>query len=395
LETRDLTVGDHGKGELNIKWGGDVKAEKTVIGDHPGSKGEVTVEGRGSKLETKDLTVGDHGRGDLTVKWGGEVKAEKTVIGDHRGSKGEVTVEGRGSKLETKDLTVGKEGKGRLAVTRGGKVEADSVKIGDKSGSKGTVIVAGRGSDLKDKGSLVVGDHGDGYLGIFDGGHVSDKVGIVGAREGSNGDVTMSGEGSAWYNRYFLGVGLNGTGKLTVENGAWVGVGSHDDPGKLLIGSNGTVDVEGDLASAIQANIVNDGGSLVVDPPIEDVSSYTQNSGTTTFEVNGTGLNDYGYIDITDSGLVDITGGTIDIDFSGFTPTPGEQFDFFAGAGYVTVGPDVTITVTGGSGSFIFNPSTGDYTFETPEPGTMTLLPIALIGLMGLMGYKKRNGLLI
>lgn len=133
-----LVVGRDGDGFMNVTDGGVVNSWETIIGNHAGSTGVVTVSGSGSQwnlVEDADridrkIRIGDEGHGTLVVRDGCIVRLGQDTtahIGLGAGSVGVVTVSGNGSHFRASDLAVGVSGHGTLKVQDDGLVSVHGV----------------------------------------------------------------------------------------------------------------------------------------------------------------------------------------------------------------------------------------------------------------------------
>jgi hypothetical protein len=123
--------------------------------------------------------------------------------------------------------------------------------------------------------------------------------------------------------------------------------------------------------------------------------NYTQTAGSLLFEIDGLDPTQYDHLAI--SGLADIMGGFIDIQFgNGFVPAAGESFDLLsAGLGLNLSG--VTFDVIGLPSGVQFTESVGangiDLSFgpgstsSVPEPGSATLLAL---GVLAILAFRSK-----
>jgi len=252
----------------------DINAD-VVVGQEFGSTGTINVSGVGSKLAVQgDIVVGYEGEGWLQVQDGGLVggaglsgsSVDLYIGGPSFGgdtARGNVLIDGEGSKIIAGTLTVGESGNGLLTIQKSGRLEvADggSVTIGNDPFGQGKVVV-------KDSGELIfsdtatfgftVGRQGQGELDIKSGGFVwGQGQTVVGKFLPATGSkVTVDGTGSLWQNGTFVstGTGIKLAGEIRLNNGA------------TLIVSNGGA-VETSLLYAQDSSIIHlDDGNLAVD----------------------------------------------------------------------------------------------------------------------------------
>ena len=126
-------IGQGGNGTLNITDGGTVvhnfnvgfdaytPANGLVLGNNSGSTGTINVSGSNSSLTSnKNLSVGLHGSGTLDVQAGGTVISNVSWLGHSLGSTGLATISGLESRWEPDELAIGVEGSGTMNITNGG-----------------------------------------------------------------------------------------------------------------------------------------------------------------------------------------------------------------------------------------------------------------------------------
>ncbi|SIO72588.1 outer membrane autotransporter barrel domain-containing protein [Burkholderia sp. GAS332] len=245
-----LTIGNQGRGELNISSGGTVSDTNAVIGSAASGTGTVKVDGTtGATTWTNSgvIYAGYNGTGTLNITSGGAVSAAGAFVGYSAGSTGAVTVGGAGSTwADGSSLYVGYNSAGTLNITAGGTVSSGGAAvIGNTAGVTGTVTVDGTGSNWTATGNLIVGYLGIGTLNVTNGGKAS-NIGsdFIGNSAGGTGTVTVDGTGSTWTNTSGLGIGVGGTGTLTISDGGIVsaqsGVGIAQNAGStgtLIIGA--------------------------------------------------------------------------------------------------------------------------------------------------------------
>jgi hypothetical protein len=193
---------------------------------------------------------------------------------------------------------------------------------------------------------------------------------------GNNSTFTAGPGGANDYNQTAGTTQVNGTlsAALThIEGGTLGGAGTITGTvtvggGTIIAGAPGTLTIEGDL-------LEDSGGTIIIDIA---------------------GAHSFGAIDVT--GMASL-GGTLDIDFlNGFTPTPGEMFDFFnygslnpMNNGFSTIDitgcPNCAAPVLELSG-VVFEPEGRPAT--VPEPSISTLALFAA-GLAGIGRYALRR----
>ena len=247
-----MQVGRDGTGELIISDGGIVSTTSAAvaqdfrtIGSSTDSSGSVTVTGTGAAWHGNGtLGVGGDGTGTLTVAAGGLVTSATAILGSGVHGIGTATVTGENSIWTNSDVSfVGFFGKGALTVEKGGRATSTTTFIGHGADSTGTVSVTGANSTLANSADLLVGYAGTGTLNIADGGAVTNAVGAIAYAAGFSGKVTVTGPGSTWTNRNEVFVGTFGAGVLDIADGGVVS-GTAGFIGRNA-GSNGIVTVEG------------------------------------------------------------------------------------------------------------------------------------------------------
>ncbi|PWY37264.1 autotransporter domain-containing protein [Pseudomonas sp. RW409] len=260
----DMIVGQSGNGSLSLTNGAKVQtAGNTVIAAQKGSSGKVSVD-NGTLSTDKTLIVGGAGNGVLEVKNGGQVNSQDSIIAADLGSTGSASLDGAGSLWKSLgDMIVGQSGNGSLSLTNGAKVQtAGNTVIAAKKGSSGTVSVD-NGTLSTDK-TLIVGGAGNGVLDVKNGGQVNSQDSIIAADLGSNGSASLDGAGSLWKSLGDMIVGQSGNGSLSLTNGAKVQNGGNTVLGAQK-GSNGSVSVDNGTLSTDKTLIVGGAGNGALD----------------------------------------------------------------------------------------------------------------------------------
>lgn len=157
-----LRVGNRGSGTLVITDGGVVVSNEwtTIGGASSDSAAAVTVSGRGSGWTTSGyFYIGGSGGARLEVTDGGVVthtsggRFEDIYIGRSPGSAGDVTIRGPGSRLvDWNYLYVGDQGKGTLTITGGGLARVADTLIIDWDGDGDSFVNMSAGGMLALKG---------------------------------------------------------------------------------------------------------------------------------------------------------------------------------------------------------------------------------------------------
>jgi T5SS/PEP-CTERM-associated repeat protein len=202
------------------------------------------------------LVVGATGRGLVAIDNGALLKSIVTTnLGEHSGSRGDVTIAGTGSVFAALDLYVGRGGNGNIDVTSGGELritDDGAMLIANLAGSTGKVTIQGVGSKFNAPGvgRVGVGDRGRGILEIR-GGATADIPGLVvggriGATNNPGGVVIVDGVGTTAVGEFWEIGGLGGAGEVTLSGGAIVEVGvagSNGVGGRVTVGTLNSVGI--------------------------------------------------------------------------------------------------------------------------------------------------------
>ncbi|MDF1824151.1 MAG: autotransporter domain-containing protein [Verrucomicrobiales bacterium] len=218
----NLTIAASDTGLIEVKNGGLLESNTTLIGQFNGSQGTLQVDGVGSRVNLADLSIiGNRGEGTLDVINGGEFSGEEFRIGEYSDGTGTVTVNGTDSLLETsKGLISGGGGTSSLTVENGGKVDADYVIAGSNSTSVSDILVAGAGSLLTSEKDFSLAREGTATMEVTSGGKVDSSFLVIGQDTGSSGTLEIGGAGSRWdTDTYTSDFGRDGQGTLTLFDG--------------------------------------------------------------------------------------------------------------------------------------------------------------------------------
>lgn len=251
--TNNLDIGINSAGSVTVSNGGEVYVgDDTTLGVNAGSQGTLTVSGTGSRFETGDFfDIGGGGNGHLSVLNGGRVDKTQgyyyTAIGADAGSTGTALVDGGGSTLNLSGLRVGDDGTGSLTIRNGGRTTVNSTaELGVSIGRQadGEVIVDGAGSQLSVDSELSVGDTnpGDGSLHILNGARADSGSGGVGL----SGTAVIRGHGSEWRSGA-SSFGFTVSGSLDIADGGRLTVIENPDEifsNRAFHTSGGTVNIE-------------------------------------------------------------------------------------------------------------------------------------------------------
>ncbi len=439
----NLNVGWHGNGTLNITDGAAVSVSYScTISYYPGSTGEVTVDGASSTLAINGgLVVGDKtGNGTVNITDGGAISSGFSFIGFESNSTGAVAVDGAGSTWTNRGfLTVSHSGSGTLNITNGGAVSNGIGYIGENAGSTGTVTVDDNDSTWTSNGSLHVGRYGSGTLNITDGGVVSNGIGYIGENAGSTGTVTVDDAGSTWTNSGSLTVGRYGNGTLNITDGGavssgsygWIGVASGSTGEVMVDGAGSTLTYRYELEVGRRGGSgtlnITDGGAVSSDGGY--IGYYSSSTGQVTVDGAGSvwanngwlriGAWGNGTLNITGGGLVSVAGGLtiehyadsdsfINMASGGMLALFGDADDSLVDFLELVDGTDAIrywddsildwADITGATYgddytlSYLTEGDLDGYTVLTvgvvPEPGTITLLSMGVLGL--LLFFRRR-----
>ena len=141
-------------------------------------------------------------------------------------------------------------------------------------------------------------------------------------------------------------------------------------------------------------NVMTNGGTVTPGDATGTMSitgNYSQSAGVLLFEIDGLGPSQYDHLVI--SGLADITGGSIDIQFgNGFLPAAGESFDLVSAAlglhlanvNFDLIGLPSNLQFTETVGANGFGVSFGPASGSAPEPGTPALIALGGLSMLAL-----------
>ena len=255
-----------------------------------GSESSISVEGAVSPF----VNVGDDGQGVLEVVDGGLVSSLFMAFGASQTGSGTGTVSGPGSSISLSGVQgelsqnpgqaafmhSGRSGTGDLTVEGGGQIDISGANegfypgfaVGFAEGASGTMTVTGAGSAVTisdgtdtsfgSEGIIHIGRQGTGDLTVSDGGKVDNSdngILTVGLYSNGNGTLTITGEDASVDAglRVLLGSSADfetgdalpdegGTGQIVVESGGRLeaGASTADDVADVVVGANGTLEVE-------------------------------------------------------------------------------------------------------------------------------------------------------
>lgn len=258
-----LYVGQSGEGKVEVTGGASMTSAVAHI-----RRGVVEVSGAGSNwTNSRNLAIGDIGRGTLRILDGGQVnvvtgwvsigETNRTLGAGH----GEVLVSGAGSRFSISgsgaSLGVGMWGYGSITVENGG-VAALDASLGMGYAARGRVLVTGAGSSWTGD-ELSVGAYSEGYFEIADGAtaEIRGQIGLSlyedGAgtlRVGKDAVLIVGGRDPDAASRIFSN---NGGGSVELEGGTLRSQGDLVVSTALTVGAASTLDTEAqiDISGAI------------------------------------------------------------------------------------------------------------------------------------------------
>jgi T5SS/PEP-CTERM-associated repeat protein len=178
VEGSSMSIGLDGKGNLNVGTGGKVNLHEFTtpyLGFNSFGNGSLHVSGAGSEFNyglERNLHVGRHGSGTLNISAAGAVNGGSATIAFGPSTTGSAIVQDAGSKWNLADsLFVGERGTGTLNIQNGGEVNAAQLQVGSTMGSQGQIHLSGNGSQLSIAQNASIGgsagvDGGNGTLNI-------------------------------------------------------------------------------------------------------------------------------------------------------------------------------------------------------------------------------------
>ena len=397
-----IVVGDAGVGTLEIGMGATLASHSSslVVGNQFGSNGTVTMNGPLSQFLLNSgatVDVGLHGTGVFTIQNNATFDADNFMVGAGTGSEGTANVTGTGAAVSAEllyddNLVVGGQGSGNLVVTMGGFVAPSGTGVGNVTvgGSYYGTLSVRDDATLFEANNMIVGGPS-----AFLGGSV--KLANGATMEVAN-MVTIGPGGSIDVAGDFVEV--PNLGQIPIYNGGGLTIGSTSTlaaDNQILVNPGGILSAgHSFLTTEAYGELVNNGGTILIGDPVSFgiYGDYDQISGELDLEFDGE--SNFDQIDAT--GGIDITGGTIDLDFDdGFAPKAGDTFDLLDGTpGDVDVS-GVTFKINGLEPGFdyqtMIDPQTGAYELYAVNDGVAIPEPAsALLGLgLGLLALAKRR----
>ena len=308
VEGGSMEVGENGRGRLTVSNGAEVNVGRILYSAFSSSStGTLEFTGTGTTVTSFNQTaIADGGTSDLTISAAATLDSRKGpsltfssgIVGFRPGSDGDVTITGAGSRwVNDGTLNVGFQGDGTLDVESGGRAESVDGVIARLSGSTGTVNVTGTNSRWNITQGLYVGGRpatgaagdagqrgpgGTGLLTVGPGGAVnagaSATVFADGTIDVSSGGSVIVGlgatpAGAAGTVVVRPGATLAGSGRIigNVLNGGGT-VAPGQSPGRLRVTGRydqtdaGTLDLEiGGLLPAVQHDQLAVTGAVSLD----------------------------------------------------------------------------------------------------------------------------------
>ena len=253
----DVAKASGSSGEITVDSGSTATATATRIAMAVNSSGTVTIRGEGTTWTDFEMTVGDQGKGSLNILEGAVVSSgdptpttpnyqPAVIIANAAGSRGDVTVDGENTKWNTGGLVIGGEGVGTLRVQNGAHVTSEFAALGvpssytsDPTSGVGDAVVTGENSAWDITRTLNVGgfttsSQAQGKLKILDGAAViCDSAIVTSPNPNTVTSVIVNGESSTLQAHHGMWVGSlranvsdagiypgNGQATLVVENGS-------------------------------------------------------------------------------------------------------------------------------------------------------------------------------
>lgn len=366
-----VTVGDDGKGLVQISNGGqlDISKSKLVIGSGAGSDATMKVDGSdggGSKLTLGDTVVGGAGKGLLDITGSGAFDVNgagfvgtSLVIGRDAGSTGRLdlsnltldlggTVGGR--------LVIGDQGSGTLQIGKGARVLAESTTLGESALGTHNLIVTGDGAEFRVLAGLDIGgaENAVGSLTIVDGGKVTaDSIGTgtinVGAFTGATGTIDIGNNGNLSVKSLNIGsasaapaiasviVGKGGRITGDLLGGTDITVAALSGQALLHVSDGATVNFATLRISGPAGSVTLDQGASLIKTSLADTPYPVEIANGGRLDVNGTGVFDVGTVHVIDGGKLTFSDGTNQIDGVSIEESGGAQSLTVTGLAHVSL----------------------------------------------------------
>ena len=244
LYVSSLIVGGSLSADLTVHQGAMLISDGAFLGDSSVGDGAVTVDGPAALWHSGGIVVGNNGTGDLTISNGGRLETfpivllpdmapVQSIIARHPGSTGNVIIDGVGSFWtlgafpSPGDLIIGREGDGFIEIRNGGIMVSyySGAFLGSMPNSRGEVIIRGNGSQWRvDTYPVYVGYEGTASISVLEGGKLDMSVAGFPSHliiaQLNDAEVIVDGPGSTLIGQTTVGGDADGT--LTVSNGGFL-----------------------------------------------------------------------------------------------------------------------------------------------------------------------------
>ena len=391
--------GNYGAAEVTISNGGVVTVGNSVlIGNMDGSSGDVTVDGAGSRLEVgKDLFIGYHGSGSLEITDGGYVEADIVLLGSNTaGNTASLILDGAGSELHADGgIQIGFANTEALKITGGaglytGRVEQNPfigrsyVGWAQPRGQTASVLISGAGSVWEDANYIIMGySQSDTTIIVEDGGALRGVALDVGRGRG----IDTSNPSDPFYGESRLLVSGTGTtvdfdwlavGNAGAKATADISAGAVVTTGETYIGGGGTS--SGGIYAFSDADLILRGAGTLWNTTDTGERSFFVDNGTSRIHISDQArLEIAGDMDLGGNyfGIESVATLQMTVDTAGTVHTGGNVLLAHL------MGSVVTATIDGIGSEWIID---GDLVVGAAGNGTLRVLDGAVVGAGGLAG---------
>jgi T5SS/PEP-CTERM-associated repeat protein len=422
-------VGDFGGGTISVSNGAHINTSTATIGNRAQSQALVAVNGAGSVWNcTSGMNV--NAGGTLSITAGGSVTCTMGRLGSTAGAKG--VVDGLNSTWNINGpLIVGANNLATLSITRGAKVINDNGFVSDYTGSTGIVKVDGAGSTWTNNLTLYVGyvnaGSGTGTLSILGGAAVTagsvsiDTPSLLAIDVGRGSSLVVAGGTGAISNsgkiRVLAGAGVPdniNTKYAPISAGSWGGTlqsigGTWDSTARQFTASSVA---SGTAGSGVALNLASVQRALVSGTATNDETwtvgaSFLAADYQTDITFLATTMTDPilnalktvapGDHSVLEGWTLSTLGYTVDashpaylsFDVGAACPADKLRTWHYDGSAWTEFVP-FDLTYDGTYASFTVTGFSG-YALTVPEPGTMALFAIGLLGLAAFVGRRWRR----